>query len=444
MTIPVEFEIFSAGKKRSSNGIERDFSVTELQAVADSYNPDRFKAPLIVSHNTGNYADHDIVQSELAFGFPNALKVVGNKLKAVFEKIAPEFVQWNREGRLLGISSSFYLPESPSNPYPGQLALRHIAGLGVSPPADKGIAPLNLNEGLFANYESDQEGTVEFMEYPASLFGAIAQLFTGLRESVIADKGLDAADKLLPRELIDVLSSHAGDQYVLASDYWNVFDRVSELQQKVSELEECQPDDDDMDYSEGSPLQASTEKELTTEENMQENPTPETPSTEGVNFTEQINTMQAQIAALMTENAAFKIEAQSQTVARERTEIASFVEQQINARRILPTDADRMKASLLAMPAAQTISFGEGQTSPRQILMDEIVSRKELYSNAPLPTGGANAPANYAEQHLDFSIPDGFSVEPESMKLFQAAKAIEKEQNVSFTEAVALASKGGR
>jgi hypothetical protein len=142
----VEIEILRKGQAVSSNGTEVDLNDELLDQVVESYNPTNFKAPLIVSHNTGGQDDASLAESELAYGFPVALKRVGDRVRAVFDKVSPQFVQWNRDGRLLGISPSLYPPTAPANPTPGRWSLRHIAGLGASPPAIKGLSPLALSE----------------------------------------------------------------------------------------------------------------------------------------------------------------------------------------------------------------------------------------------------------------------------------------------------------
>jgi hypothetical protein len=141
-----EIEILRAGRWVSANGSPVDISDEVLDQVVESYDPENFKAPLIVSHSTGGEDDKSLAETELAYGFPSKLKKVGDRVRAVFDNIAPQFTQWNRDGQLLSVSSSLYPPVAASNPTPGKWSLRHIAGLGINPPAIKGLAPLALNE----------------------------------------------------------------------------------------------------------------------------------------------------------------------------------------------------------------------------------------------------------------------------------------------------------
>jgi len=156
-----EIEIIRTGTHTSSNGITVSFNRSDLEEIAATYDPSHFQAPLIISHDTKGMGDRQLAHSEFAYGAPKALKVVGDRLRAVFEKISPEFVQWVRDGKLLSVSSSIYLRGSPTNPTPGKLSLRHIAGLGKSPPAIKGMSPLSLSELTF---DEPEEGLVTLSE----------------------------------------------------------------------------------------------------------------------------------------------------------------------------------------------------------------------------------------------------------------------------------------
>jgi hypothetical protein len=156
-----EIEIIRAGTHTSANGIVVSFDRSDLEEIAANYNPSHFQAPLIISHDTLGIPDRQLAHSEFAYGAPKALKVVGDRLRAVFDKVAPEFVRWVRDGKLLSVSSSVYLRNSPTNPTPGKLALRHIAGLGSSPPAIKGMEPLSLAELAF---DEGEDGLITFSE----------------------------------------------------------------------------------------------------------------------------------------------------------------------------------------------------------------------------------------------------------------------------------------
>lgn len=220
-----EIEILRVGKFISSNGVEVDINPSVLQQVVATYNPQNFKAPLIVSHSTGGVGDRDLAESELAYGWPKALRVVGDRIKATFEKISPQFTQWVRDGQLMGISSSLYTPDSAGNPYPGQWALRHIAGLGKNPPAIKGLAPLALSEWQ----QQGGKGVIDFDEFDIGSGDSVtvdlcdcdrtemlSEAMQRIREGIIDSAGVEVANRLLPQALIQDFQEAKKPQVLLA------------------------------------------------------------------------------------------------------------------------------------------------------------------------------------------------------------------------------------
>lgn len=213
----IEIEILPKGTHTSSNGFKLPVSDRDLDDLVNSYNPASFQAPLIISHDTKGLPDAALIHSEFAFGVPKALKRVGDRVKAVFDKVAPEFEQWVKDRKLLSVSPSFYLPSSPSNPTPGKLALRHIAALGRSAPAIKGMQTL---QHAF-NFNDSEEGTVSFnfdatrntVEFGGDLDDRlVAQTFQSLRDWLISEHGLEVADRVIPSYTVGMLLESAAAQ----------------------------------------------------------------------------------------------------------------------------------------------------------------------------------------------------------------------------------------
>jgi hypothetical protein len=172
-------EIFSTGKKTSKQGSEQDFPITRLANAVESYNPQNFRAPLIVQHDTKGVPDKAIASHPFCFGFPTQLQLVGDKLKAGFETIAPEFLEWVQNGNLISISPSFYTEDDPRNPTPGQLHLRHIAALGKDNPSCKNLAPLtellDFAEAELFDHHIEGDWQVEFAETESTESVAVEQ-----------------------------------------------------------------------------------------------------------------------------------------------------------------------------------------------------------------------------------------------------------------------------
>ena len=138
--------IFKAGLHTSGNGITRAYSAAELAACAAAYDPARFAAPLVIGHPVDNTP---------AYGWVARLAAEGDDLFAEVDAIDPLLADAIRVGMYRKISASLYLPESPANPVPGVLYLRHVGLLGGAAPAVKGLAPVTLSEG---------DGVAEFEE----------------------------------------------------------------------------------------------------------------------------------------------------------------------------------------------------------------------------------------------------------------------------------------
>ena len=128
---------FSAGTQTSAQGVTRDFSVKDLKEVAESYNPIIHEAPVRVGHE-----DSDKVPS---FGWVKGFKMEGKKLYADVE-FTPEMSEMIRNGNYRKVSISMYSPESGINPTPGKWSARHLAVLGATPPAVKGLEELQFSE----------------------------------------------------------------------------------------------------------------------------------------------------------------------------------------------------------------------------------------------------------------------------------------------------------
>jgi hypothetical protein len=140
-----EVHIFKAGKQTSAQGITREFTVKDLNEIANSYEPEIHEAPIRIGHE-----DSDKVP---AWGWVKGVKVKGSELFAEidFSPMAEEYI---KNGLYKKVSASFYSPDSKINPEPGKWSLRHVALLGAQPPAVKGLKG-------FA-YEESTDGVLDF------------------------------------------------------------------------------------------------------------------------------------------------------------------------------------------------------------------------------------------------------------------------------------------
>lgn len=372
------FQIFKPGKHTASSGQVIEFTEDMLRAAVAAYDPTVHEAPIVVGHPKDNGPAYGWVKS-LSFDDSGAVVVDTQQVDADFS----EMVQ---AGRFKKRSASWYLPDSPTNPKPGTLYLRHVGFLGAQPPAVKGLKEVAFTEG---------EGIVEFSETGRWAFRSMADVLRNLREWLIADKGLEAADKVVPSYSIDSITAAADER-----------------------------DDDDVQpmgvmpaFSEEDPMK--------------------------------IEELQAQVATLTAENAALKakeasfteqatsIEAREAAVREAEAKIAraaveARVDAAIKAGRVLP--AKRKAAVDFAMGLADgeaTIDFGEGEKAVKITQRDAYL--RELEAGPKVVDYSERAPA--AGGAPDDKATDPAVVAEKARDLVKARQAEGK--TLSFTEAVA-------
>ena len=130
--------VFKAGSQTSAQGVERSFTEKDLQQVVDTYDPEVHEAPIVLGHA----GDSDSMPS---FGWIKGFSRQGEDLYADvdFTDVAKDLV---KDGHYRKVSVSFYSPDSAINPNPGKWSARHLALLGASPPAVKGLQHLAFSE----------------------------------------------------------------------------------------------------------------------------------------------------------------------------------------------------------------------------------------------------------------------------------------------------------
>jgi len=130
--------VFKSGDQTSAQGVQRTFTPDDLQQVVDTYDPSVHEAPLVLGHQ----GDNDSLPS---FGWIQGFKREGPNLYAdvAFTDTAKDLV---KDGHYRKVSISFYSPDSQINPHNGKWSARHLALLGASPPAVKGLEPFSFAE----------------------------------------------------------------------------------------------------------------------------------------------------------------------------------------------------------------------------------------------------------------------------------------------------------
>jgi hypothetical protein len=231
-------QIFRAGRHTASDGTTHEFTEQMLRDVVSAYNPTLHEAPMVVGH-----PQHDLP----AYGWVRGLHFSSDgHLEVDPTQVDPAFAEMVNAGRFKKISPSFYLPDSPNNPKPGSLYLRHVGFLGAQPPAVKGLRS--------PQFAASERGIAEFADWANS---QNASLWRRMREWFIAKEGVEEADKVIPdwelKNLEDAARTPTTSSYAdpaqesnamtpeqIAAAQADVTRREQELQTKIAAFAETQ------------------------------------------------------------------------------------------------------------------------------------------------------------------------------------------------------------
>ncbi|MDH5637352.1 MAG: phage protease [Nitrospinota bacterium] len=170
-------EIFRAGRHTAQNGAEVEITAEDLAAAAKAYDPAKSEAPVVVGHPNSQAP---------AYGWIKKLVADGAALWAELTQLDPAFTDLVRAGRYKKISASFYSPDSPENPKPGEWYLRHVGFLGAQPPAIKGLQPVS--------FSSAAQGVMEFI--PSDAASWLDQMRRLLKDGAVPADERQAADSV--------------------------------------------------------------------------------------------------------------------------------------------------------------------------------------------------------------------------------------------------------
>ncbi len=146
-------DLFRAG----NYGEQGIFSADDLNAIANSYDPNFSAAPLVKGHPKTDDEAHGWVQ-----GMRVVTDKVGAKLQGLFQDVKDETAKLMESGAFRNRSVAIYSDLKGKGPY-----LRHVGLLGAMPPAVKGLEPVKFDDGdaKFASVDFKDDAVVE--EKPA-------------------------------------------------------------------------------------------------------------------------------------------------------------------------------------------------------------------------------------------------------------------------------------
>lgn len=187
-----DIEVFCAGTHTDASGKTNTFTEDDLDSMVANHAVQA--APAVIGHPKND---------DPAVGWVASLKRVGNKLFASFKDWHPAFVAAVDAGSYRNRSVALAPAEG------GGWRINHVGFLGAMLPAVKGMqalayaAPADTLTFL-APYETPAMQT-------ALGFEGMAEFLRNLREQTIEEKGLEAANELIPSWRIDALTEHASN-----------------------------------------------------------------------------------------------------------------------------------------------------------------------------------------------------------------------------------------
>lgn len=179
-------EIFRPGKFKAMSGQEIEFSAAMLESIAKAYDPKVHQSPLVIGHPK---------VEDPAYGWVRSLNFANSRLVAEPEAVVEEFAGVVSAGLYKNVSASFFAPDHPANPKPGNYYLKHVGFLGATPPAVSGLKPVSFASG--DEKEICIEFAVEAPQPPAR--NDSKEKENELKEKEFADKekGLNEKEKNL-------------------------------------------------------------------------------------------------------------------------------------------------------------------------------------------------------------------------------------------------------
>ena len=185
-------DVCRTGTWRDNAG--RDVEVTEAMldgyvAAQASHDP----VPVVVGHPATDAP---------AYGWVDGLRRTGDRLQAKLRDIAPAFREAVEAGRYAGRSVAIKGG-----------ALRHVGFLGGRAPAVPGLAPTQFSAeaDTVIQFAAGEDGALAMPQPLKWAIRMMADIARGLREDIIAEKGIEAADERIPSWRIDELNRAADD-----------------------------------------------------------------------------------------------------------------------------------------------------------------------------------------------------------------------------------------
>jgi hypothetical protein len=386
--------IFRAGRHVDVSGRPVEFTAAQLGDIASSYSASVGEAPLVIGHPK---------LDDPAQGWVDKLEVDGDDLYAVPAQVNPAFAAEVEAGRYKKVSPSFFLPDSPGNPTPGKMYLKHVGFLGAAVPAVPGLRPV-----AFA--ADAQAVEVEFAagERTSWLWGTLGSLLTRLRDSIVARDGVEAAEQTMPQWEVDAIRNAAVEQRVLEHSYTEPTP-VPAFAAPVDESAVPAESGDHRRAVPGPTAAASTAAVA--------------PAQAPADFAARDAELAAREAALAEREAAIRAAERE----RQRDQVVSFAAALVNDGRLLPREQPmvvELLAQLDAEPASISFAAGDGATCTRAAGR----ALRDLLEALPVrvPMGELGRAEKVTPAVVSFAAPQGASVDPDRLELYARAQEYQR------------------
>lgn len=223
----MKFEIFKIGTHTSDKGISKEYTLDDLNFIAQSYNPQEDEAPIVIGHPVDNSP---------AYGWISSLEVTQDgKLVAEVpeDKLQKDFLSAVQNGRYKKRSISL-TPEGK---------LRHVGFLGGAAPAVKGLADIQFSQpsSTLIEFDINNETIGQLSnDSPVTLSEALPTLPTGQAggRQVDESKTIDSIQSQLNsiNETIKQLNSDFTESQnnELTSKLNNLSNELSNLKSKIN------------------------------------------------------------------------------------------------------------------------------------------------------------------------------------------------------------------
>lgn len=152
------FEVFKAGTYPQGK-----FTKKEIEQIATNYDPKFCEAPITIDHQ----------QSGPAYGWVNAVKAEGEKLKVAFKDVPEAFEKDVNDGKYKKVSVELYRNLEGKGAY-----LKAVSFLGAATPQVKGLEPIKFmeSESDFFEFENEQFSESEIEDLKQQIVTLESQL----------------------------------------------------------------------------------------------------------------------------------------------------------------------------------------------------------------------------------------------------------------------------